>query len=109
MLTINEGSPLFLTFDFTDEAGADIVPSTIRWRVDDITGAIDTERVAWTNVGAPASSVNVNVSALDNNIIDSDRAYENAVVTVQIDEGLNTQGTQRKEYRIKNLRGITGP
>ena len=109
MLTINEGSPVFVTFDFTDEAGSPIVPSTIRWRVDDISGKTDTERVAWTAVGAPASSVNISVSALNNDILQASRAYENAVVTVQIDLGLATQGTQRKEYRIKNLRGIPGP
>ncbi len=107
MLTINEGSPLFVAVTFKDELGADLVPTAIRWRVDDITGKTDTERKAWTGIGVPAATVNIVVSALDNDILVSTRAYENAVITVQTDLGLPTQSSQRKEYRIKNLRGIT--
>lgn len=102
---INEQSALFLTFTFTDENGDPIVPSTIEWRLDDITN--DTEVVGWTNIGSPATSVNVTISAQNNLISNQDNVYETRRVTVRIDEGQSTEGNQEKEYRIKNLHGTT--
>ena len=105
---ITEGSALFLKFTFKDETNVPIVPSTIEWRVDNVTNPHSpVEVLTWANVPVPASSVDVQIAGTDNGITDQDKVFELREVTVRVDNTLSTQATQHKRYRVKNLEGIT--
>ncbi len=104
MLSINEQSALFLTFTFTDENGAPLIPTSADWRLDDLTN--DVEVVPWTSL-TPASTIQVTVSAQDNLIATQTNVHEKRVATVRMNEGLSTEANERKFYRIKNLKGVT--
>lgn len=63
MTTVNERSALTLTFTFTDEAGAAVVPTAANWTLTDEAGVVVNGRAAVPI--APAASVNVTLSGAD--------------------------------------------
>ena len=101
---VNEQSALFLRFSFFDEADSPIEPATIEWRVDDITNGV--EVVDWTSIVTPNEVVVVSVSGQTNLIADQSHTFELRRVTVRIDDGLATESSQEKYYRLKNLGGV---
>lgn len=105
--TINENSALFATITFTDENGDSIVPNTIDWRVEDLTADRHNpiEIIAWTPVGVPAASVDVQIPSSSNATTDTDKNVSLRVIRVRMNDGLATEAHQQKYYRIKNLTG----
>lgn len=108
MCTVNENSALFLTFSFADENDVPIVPNSIDWRIDDVTDKHNPiEITAWTPVGVPATSVDIQVPASSNAIstANTNKVFELRVVRVRMDDGQSTEAHNQKFYRVKNLVG----
>lgn len=105
-LVVNEASALFLTFTFYDEAGNPVTPTTVDWRLDDITDPhTPVEIRAWTSL-TPGNPINAQVTGAQNAMQDPTRNYEERLVTVKTDDGLSTQGTEDMKYRVKNRLGV---
>lgn len=104
--TVKEGNPLPVTVDFFDASNTAYTPTTVRYRIKDLTN----NRVVldWTSA-TPASSVTITVTPSQNSIYDEDTRnrlrYEERSVVVQADAGTDDQFTDEYIYRIINLRG----
>lgn len=107
--SVNERSPIFITITFTDESGNPVTPTTVDWRLDDVTDNVTTQIVDWTNLPSPASTMQVTVPGSNNNIVDEDHNTEQRVFGVRVDDGLQTEGYSQKQYNVLNLVGPTGP
>jgi len=102
---VNESSAMTVRARFFNETGALVSPTTARYLIRDISN----DRLVrdWTSL-SPASTIDISVTASDNEIQQSTRKrFERRVVTVQADEGTATQRTDEIEYWIRNLAGIT--
>lgn len=102
MQRINEGTAVELSIARRGDDGSLIVPTTLKYRVDDSAGDSIT---AWTDV-TPASITTLDIPAASNAILDDSKTYEDRVVTVMADEGLSTQEVYEERYRVVNLGGI---
>lgn len=100
---VDEGSAAFVTFTFRDEDGNLITPSTVEWRLDDLTN--DANIVDWTVI-TPDTSVSVQCTGAHNSISAESKQYELREVSVRIDNGLATQAYKSKRYKVKNLRVV---
>ena len=89
---------------FTDADGVPVVPTTVDYRLDDLTN--DAEVVAWTPLAAPASSMNFTIPADDNVIGDDSHLSEVRQVVVRVDDGLASEGHEDKVYDLINLQGV---
>ncbi len=100
--THNELSEVVVTATPFDTNGDPYTPTTARYRVDDCkTGR---ELVAWTTIGSPSTSMQINVPGTANAIIGTNRTTpESKVVTVNTDKDLSTQHYEEYIYRIKDL------
>ncbi len=106
--TVNEKSPLYMTMKFEDENGADIVPTTVEWRLDDMEEDPPAEIVAWTSIPAPAATMNVTIPGSDNLISDTTKSREEQMFGIRIDDGMDTEGYQQFQYNVLNLVGPSG-
>ena len=86
--------------------GKPFTPTTARYRLDDL--ASSTEMIAWTDLTV-GETMTILVPATANAIIDSARATEERVVTVQTDYGTSVQTSAEKIYRVYNLYFVPGP
>ncbi|MGY8962537.1 MAG: hypothetical protein ACKVKT_03165 [Rhodospirillales bacterium] len=100
--THNELSEVVVTVTPKDTSGNAYTPTTARYRVDDcLTG---NERVAWTTIAVPSTSMQITIPGTANDIINSDRSTpEQTVLTVNMDKDLSTQHYEQYFYRIKDL------
>jgi hypothetical protein len=104
---VNESSAMTVRARFFNDSGDLVTPSTARYLIRDISN----DRLVrdWTSV-TPAATIDIAVSATDNELQDSHRRakrFERRVVTVQADQGTPTQRTDEIEYWVRNLAGIT--
>ncbi len=107
MLSVNEKSPIEMTVVFTDAAGDPLTPSTVEWRVDDLTNGAEVK--AWTALGGISDTMTVVVPGSDN-VIDKDQhVKEVQLFGIRIDDGLAGEGHAELEYNVLNLKGPTGP
>ena len=84
------------------------MPSAAKWRLDNVDDShIPVEVIAWTVLGSLASVMAVSVPGTSNAVTDQDAVFEARKFTVMINEGLGTQSTQDKYYRVKNLVGVS--
>lgn len=104
--TVNEKSPLYMTMVFTDENDAPFVPTTIEWRLDDRED--DSEIVAWTALGSPASTMNVTIPASNNIIVTETKTRERRSFGIRIDDGLLAEAHAEFHYHVLNLLGASG-
>jgi hypothetical protein len=102
---INEGSALYFTFTFKDENGAPVIPTSIDWRLDDVTNNVQV--LDWAAIGVPAASVNITVEGANNAISAQTNAIEERKVTVRINSGGPDAAYQDKTYKLQNLYGVT--
>lgn len=104
---INEASTMTVTAKFYGLANAPSTPSSIRYRIKDVTN----DRVVkdWASVTA-AQSIEIAVAAQDNEIyMDGQRPFkrfEERVLVIQANYDTDTQYTEEIRYLIKNLRGF---
>lgn len=106
MLTIKEGSRQKFRFVFEDENRAVFIPSTVRYRVDDVTEGTPVEVVAWTAV-TPSDAMDITLPATANVILNDSHPYEDRILSVQSDWGTPDQLTRDEPFRIQNLPGFT--
>lgn len=104
---VNESSAMTVRARFFNETGALVSPTTARYLIRDVSN----DRLVrdWSSL-SPAATIDIAITATDNEIQDSDRRakrFERRVVTVQADQGTATQRTDEIEYWIRNLAGIT--
>ena len=100
-----EESAFTLTAFFrTRSTKAASVPTTFRYRIDDLHS--NTEIRDWTTVSA-AANVSIIISSSDNEIVDNAALLEQKQIIVQADNGLSTQVNGKAVWRVRNLVGIT--
>jgi hypothetical protein len=106
MATINEKSAFELTFIAYDEDGTAITPATARYQIHDKDSG--TELLAWTTL-TPATEITVQVPSpqVVNAMVDSGKPEEIRVVTVQFNQGLDTEHNDEQEYTVRNLQHIS--
>lgn len=103
---VKEGNPLTVTMTFRDEDNVVYTPSTVRYRIKDLTN----NRVVldWTSV-TPDSTVDIVITPSLNDIYDTDtrnrRRFEERSVVVQADYGTDSQFVDEFLYRVINIRG----
>src|SRR5689334_18145067 len=84
----SERSSITVTARFRDrDQFVDITPTTVHWRID----SERRQQIAdWTSID-PDSSVDVEITAEQNRILNETRASEGRILTVMADRGLATQ------------------
>lgn len=104
---VNEASAMTVRARFFNETGDLVAPTSARYLIRDLSN----DRLVrdWTSL-SPAATVDISVTASDNDLYSSGRhtrKFERRVVTVQADIDTPTQRTDEIEYWIRNLAGIT--
>jgi hypothetical protein len=87
---------------FLDKAGAQAAPASVRYRIDDVTGAAPVEVRGDTSL-APGASVEITLTPADHAILDAANAQERRLVTVTASYGANDAVVAEYEYRVRNL------
>lgn len=105
MQTVTEKSTAYLTVNFYDKAGALNVPNTITYRIDDVFGGLQVR--GDTAIGAPASSIEITLTAADNTILNTAGQNERRRVTVTAVYGLGDQVADEYIYEVANLLKVT--
>ena len=100
MRTINELSQATITARPVDLNGDLVIPTNARYRLDDLDS--QTELVAWTTLTA-AKEMTVTIPAAKNAMIATNRKRERKVLTVEIDDGLDSGHHEQYIYWVKNL------
>lgn len=111
MLTINEGSRQRFQFVFEDETRQKFIPSTARYRLDDITEDCKQEVIGWTDIDMSVVTLEqpaqILIPSTANAILHNGRRFETRVLSVQSDYGTDDQLSDDESYKVKNLRGFT--
>jgi len=98
----NELSEVTVTVTPIDVVGNPYTPVTARYRVDDC--RTENELVPWTDIPTPSTSIQITIPGSVNAIIGSRRTPEPKILTVNTDQGLQTQHFAEYEYRIRDLK-----
>lgn len=103
--TVNERSG-GATFTITpkDADGDPVVPSTARYRIDDVKSG---EAVRETESLSPSSSIEIVLTKDDTTIVNEAEPYELRVITVTLDAGLDAERNEELYFRVRNLRFAT--
>jgi len=106
---IDERTTAYLQVDFLDKDGAAAVPSTVSYRIDDITDAGDyaagTQIRAPTSV-SPAASVEITLDASDTTILSPASSFERRRVTVTATFGAGDEINSQYFFIVRNLGGV---
>lgn len=87
----------------TRATGAAATPTTVHYRVDDITS--QTTLKDWTSV-TTGESVSISITGAMNQIQQNSSSSEHKQLIVQADRGLTTQATGRAIWKVQNIYGI---
>jgi hypothetical protein len=106
MKVVNENNWNQFKVDFKDVTGANFIPQTVRYRLDDKTCEPQRiELIGWTTI-QPQLEVDIAIPASANRILDDVNPYEVRVITVQSDYDTDNQLSTEEEYRVRNLAGF---
>ena len=97
---VKERNSITVTAYFRDAANAAEAPSTIHYRIDDLT--TNTAVKAWTSVSAASSAAIVVLSA-ENRIVHNGNKTERRQITVSADKGTTTETRDTAEWFIDNI------
>jgi hypothetical protein len=98
---VNEGSTAILTMSFKNELGIATVPTTIQYRIDNI--SMNKLIKDWTSI-TPGSSVDLEITNLENAISTvSPSTKEVRRVTVKWTYAIGKYGTAEYNYNVVNL------
>lgn len=104
MKLINEATAVTINIERRGDDGSLITPTSLKYRVDNQTNnQVVTD---WATL-TPAATTTVVIPAASNAIQDDGNSFEDLVVTVMTDEGLDTQETTTQGYRVRNLVGVS--
>lgn len=101
--TYNEGQSFTATFKFFDSDWVASSPTTVRYRIDDVTNGSTVRD--WTVV-TPAAVLNIEVTPSDNDISDTGNKSERKQMVVQTNYGTDTQSVQTIDWYITNVQGV---
>jgi len=104
MEEVNEKSVSVVTVLFKDEDSVLISPSAATYRIDDKTTG--NAVVAVTSIVPIGGMYDIIITAAQNAIINTDKAYETKVVTVSYTYGTGSANAVY-EYKVKNLLKVT--
>ena len=85
---------------FRDSSDAASAPTTIDYRIDDLT--TNTAITAWTSA-TPGTSVSISVTPTENRIIGQRNTWERRQLTVSADKGTSTETRDTVEWRVINI------
>lgn len=108
-LIVNEGSSFTLKVDFLDKTGAPATPSSITYRVDDVTGLSESAvgvRVRADTSVATASSVEITLDSVDTAVLDASKTFETRRVTVKASYGASDTLNDQFFFYVRNLGGV---
>lgn len=103
----NELSEVTVTVTPIDVVGDPYTPTTARFRLDDC--LTEDELIPWTTIDSPSISMQITIPGSINAIIGSRRTPEPKILTVNTDQGLQTQHFAEYEYRIRDLKFAQEP
>lgn len=98
-----ERSAFTATVYFRDSSDAADTPTTVHYRVDDLT--TDTNITGWTSV-TPGTSVNITITPTENRMIYNRNKWERRQLTVSSDKGLTTETRDIIQFKIMNTGGF---
>ncbi len=101
--TVKERNSIGVTAYFRDSSNAASAPTTVHYRIDDLTTG--TNILAWTSVSA-AVSVSITVKSAENKIVDQSNKRERRQITVSADKGTTTETRDTSEWFIENIGGF---
>lgn len=106
---VNELSSCTVTVSFTDEDGAAVVPVSASYRIDDVASGAEVR--AATAFPSLAASVDLEIAAADNAILDSAHSQERRLLTVQATYGPAGARQLNEEFRwvVRNLSKVETP
>jgi hypothetical protein len=105
MLRINENTALTLTISFADDTGAEIIPATAEYRLDDVSSGA--EILTWTSITPSTAALDIIITEAQNAILDSTREREKKRLTARFTYGAdNKQATAEYIYAVRNLTKI---
>ncbi|HSW37859.1 MAG TPA: hypothetical protein VLL97_00030 [Acidobacteriota bacterium] len=105
MKIINEKSTLVVALSFKDEDGADVVPVSAHYRLDDVASGVSI--VARTALTSLAATMDLVVTAAQNAIKNGALATERKRLTVEFTYGIDTKAAVADYvYAVKNLSGV---
>ena len=104
MKIVNEATAVTVNIERRGDDGSLLTPTSLKYRVDCQTN--NQPITDWTAL-TPAATTTVVIPATSNAIQDDGNSYEDKVVTIMSDEGLDTQETTAQTYRVRNLGGVS--
>lgn len=102
---IKERSSFTATAYFRDSSDAADTPSTVHYRIDDLTTA--SEILGWTSV-TPGASVSITIKSSENRIIGDSNHYEMRQLTVAADKDTDNETRDTVMWNVRNIQGFTG-
>lgn len=102
---VNEKTSCKIRVTFKDEDKAAVTPSSGTYSLyDELSGTVILAPTAFT----PTSNIHdFNISATQNQIIDSTKAFEVKLLTLTYNYGISKSGTEEYRYRVRNLNRIS--
>lgn len=102
---VEEGKTTYVQVSYKDLNKAPIIPTALRYRVDDL----DTNAalVAWTAIAVPASSNIITIASTVNHFQVSTKSLETRVVTVEATFTGSVMVPKEIRYQITNLKYYT--
>ena len=100
---VKERNSIAVTAYFRDSSNAASAPTTVSYRIDDITTT--TEILTWTSV-TTGTSVSITVKSAENKIVNQGDKRERRQITVSADKGTTTETRSSAEWFIENIGGF---
>lgn len=101
---VKERSAITVTAYFRDAADAAEAPTTIHYRIDDL--STNVRITDWTSVSA-ASSASISITAAENKINNHWNEFERRQITVSADKGLDGETRDTATWLVENIGGFT--
>lgn len=106
MKIVNEKTTLVIELSFTDPDAIPVIPSAVRYRLDD--DASGAQILDWTDITPTAATCDIVVTDQQNAILDTALELEKKRMTVSCTFGSdNKKATADYVYAVKNLINIT--
>jgi hypothetical protein len=98
-----ERSSFTVTAYFRDSSDAAEAPTTVHYRIDDISRR---NRITdWTSV-TPGVSVSITVTATENKVYNHNASRQRRQITVAADKGLDGETRDTAEWFVENIEGF---
>ena len=98
---IDEGGTLLLDLTHKDAGGALAAPTSLSYRIDDLTN--DREILDWTAVATPASKNTITITATQNTLQDRNEPYEVRQITTRVVDSLGNPDPKAFAYKVNRI------